>query len=357
MRYLGIDWSRKTSTFNVGDASGKRLARGEVCNDVGEFRQLVRKWRDEEGIRVVIEVGGRTFKWSRAMQEEGADVFIVETHQNALIRESTRKTDHRDALQLREQGRLNMLPPDGVPVPSEQEEELRLLLKARANAVAERTAISNKAVRIADYYGFYMARSACTTDKGWRLLLGKSLEWSELHQLLLKQLYERYCLNRQHLALLEEEFERHCQTPALERKATLLRSVPGIGPVTTWAILARIADVHRFPNARKLVRYCGLAPSQRQSGNYHGGGRLSKNGNALLRGYLTQAAVGVITSKDTTNPLRLWYEEVKKRRGWKKARVALARKLLTVAYGVLKYERPFDPELLRQEERKDKQAA
>lgn len=349
MRYLGIDWSRKTSHFNVGDQAGKRLKQGSIDNQVESFRRLIREWKDQEGIIVVIESGGRTFKWARAMEQEGADVFVLETHQNALIRESTRKTDSRDALQLREQARLGMLPPDRVPIASEKEEQLRLLLKARANAVAERTALSNRAVGIADYYGFYMAKGACTVDTGWKVLLGQSLDWSEVHQLLIKQLYEQYYLNQQQLAVLEDELSLRCSEPEVEKKAVLLRTIPGVGKVTTWSICARVGDIQRFSNSRKLVRYAGLAPSQRQSGNMRGGGRITKSGNALLRGCLVQAAGAIIQSKDNSNPLRIWYEQVKKRRGWKKARVALARKLLTVIYGVLKSERPFDASYLRME--------
>jgi transposase len=351
MRYLGIDWSRKTSTFDVSDAKGKRLKKGELDNSEESFRRLVRDWKDNEGIRVLIEVGGRVFKWARAMEAEGADVYVLETHQNALIRESTRKTDRRDALQLREQRRLGMVPPDRVPIPEEEEEQLRLLLNARSKAVSRRTAISNQAIRHADSYGLYLYRSACTTDKGWKIIFGHACEWDVAQQLLLKHLYDQFKLIQEQILVLEEELERRCcATPAMAKKVGLLRSIPGVGRVTTWTILARVGDVRRFANSRKLVRYAGLAPSQRQSGNFRGGGRLTKSGNALLRAYLTQAALGIIQSKRANNPLRIWYEQVKKRRGWKKARVALARKILTVAYGVLKHERAFDPRLLEPKE-------
>jgi hypothetical protein len=55
MRYLGIDWSRKTSTFDLSDANGKRLQRGEIANDPDAFKEFVEKWKDEEGLFVVIE--------------------------------------------------------------------------------------------------------------------------------------------------------------------------------------------------------------------------------------------------------------------------------------------------------------
>jgi transposase len=272
----------------------------------------------------------------------------METHGNALIRESIRKTDRRDASQLREQGRLSMLPPHGVYCPTQAEEELRTLIHSRAKAVRDRTAISNRTTRVSDKYGLYLSRGACCADRGWELLFERSSNWSLSDQLLLKQYFEQYQILQKQIEALEQEIRnRAAEEAALSRNVELLRTIPGIGLVTSHALATRIGDLRRFSGSRKLSAYCGLAPTQRQSGTFQGGGRLSKkSGNSLLRAYLTQAALGVIQSKDAGNPLKIWYEQVKKRRGWKKARVALARKILTVSYGVLKSGKPFNPDML-----------
>ena len=70
-------------------------------------------------------------------------------------------------------------------------------------------------------------------------------------------------------------------------------------------------------------------------------------GNSLLRGYLTQVAVAVLRSRCTDAlPLQFWYERLRKKKGWRTARVALARKMTAIAFGVLKTNRPFDPGMI-----------
>ncbi len=345
MRYLGMDLSRKTSTFYVSDARGKKIASGTIENLVSAFESLVHKHKDGDGLKVAIETGNGVFKYARAMRKAGAEVFVVDTYQNALIRESSKKTDKLDAKQLCEQLRKEQLPPKPVYIPTEEEEELRFLVKNRATLVKERTMLSNQTVRIGDRHAYHMKKSALSSTPAWHLLMDKASGWHRDERLSIQHAYERFLLLQKQIHELDNEIATRRKT-TFAKQENLLETIPGLGPVTKAAIIARFGNIDRFTNSRELCRYTGLAPSIRQSGNFGGRGGISKQGNALLRSYLTQAALAIILRKNEDDPLYRWYLRVQRRRGWKKARIALARKLTAIIFGVLKHERPYSPEML-----------
>ena len=108
-------------------------------------------------------------------------------------------------------------------------------------------------------------------------------------------------------------------------------------------MIGQVEDISRFHSARELCRYVGLTCAVRQSGKTMHMGHINKCGNGRLRGYMTQAALHLLRHAQSDDPLVKWYMQVKSRRGWRKARVALARKLVAVCYGILKHRTPYDP--------------
>jgi transposase len=113
-----------------------------------------------------------------------------------------------------------------------------------------------------------------------------------------------------------------------------LMTLPGVSEVTATAMLAAIGDVSRFPTAGHLVGYLGLSPRVRQSGiepAKHG--RISKQGPGPVRGLLVEAAWHAARS---TGPLHAFHQRVAARRGANIATVAVARKLVVVAFHMLR---------------------
>lgn len=128
--------------------------------------------------------------------------------------------------------------------------------------------------------------------------------------------------------------------PDLKRQATLLTSIPGIGPATTASLLALLGDVQRFATKKHATSFVGLCPAERQSGQYRRQTRLSKTGDRLLRKALYMPAL--VAWKH--NPaIRALCERLKAKGKNGKAIVCAAmRKLLCMAYGVLKSGLPYD---------------
>jgi len=110
----------------------------------------------------------------------------------------------------------------------------------------------------------------------------------------------------------------------------LLMSVPGVGPVTAMSFAATIDDPGRFANARAAGAYAGLTSRRYQSGEMDISGRISKQGDSLLRSALYEAANVLMTRVRKGHPIKTWALRLKAKKGAKKAKVALARKLAVV---------------------------
>jgi transposase len=140
--------------------------------------------------------------------------------------------------------------------------------------------------------------------------------------------------------LIREHINQH---PRLKQQSELLESIPGIAQSTAALLLAEITDITQYRSARQVAAYAGLVPRERQSGtSVRGRTRLSKIGNARLRRALYFPA---ITALRCSPFFQQWAEGLQERGKSKMSVIcAVMRKLVHIAYGVLKTEQPFDPQ-------------
>jgi transposase len=133
------------------------------------------------------------------------------------------------------------------------------------------------------------------------------------------------------------------QHPGLRQQRDLLTSIPGIGETTAALLLAELPHLKQYRSARQVAALAGLVPRERQSGSsVKGRVRLSKIGNARLRKALYFPA---ITALRCSPFMQQWANGLRERGKSKLSVVgAVMRKLLHLAYGVLKTNQPFDPE-------------
>jgi transposase len=141
----------------------------------------------------------------------------------------------------------------------------------------------------------------------------------------------------------EEQIKKHINNhPDLKRQRDLLDSIPGVGETTAALFLAEIIDFKQYKNARQVAAFAGLVPREKRSGtSIRGKVRLSKIGNARLRKALYFPA---ITALRCSEYFKQWAEGLRQRGKCKMAVIgAIMRKLIHLAYGVLKTGKPFDP--------------
>ncbi len=140
--------------------------------------------------------------------------------------------------------------------------------------------------------------------------------------------------------LIRQHIDNH---PQLKEQSQLLDSIPGIAQTTAATLLAEITDIKQYRSARQVAAYAGLVPRQHLSGSsVRGRTRLSKIGNARLRRALYFPAV---TALRCSPFFQAWAKGLQERGKCKMSIIgAVMRKLVHLAYGVLKTGKPFDPE-------------
>jgi transposase len=141
----------------------------------------------------------------------------------------------------------------------------------------------------------------------------------------------------------EEEIQNHIdQTPGLKKNQDLLITIPGIGEKSSAQLLAEIGEVSSFEGAPQLAAYAGLNPKGFSSGSsVHKKTRISKQGRSELRSCLYMPAVVAMTYNPVIRSLK---ERLHERKLPTMAIIAASmRKLLHIAFGVLKTQKPFDP--------------
>jgi transposase len=145
--------------------------------------------------------------------------------------------------------------------------------------------------------------------------------------------------------LLRDHINQH---PRLKQQKELLDSIPGIAETTAAHLLAEITEITQYRSARQVAAYAGLVPRERQSGtSVRGRTRLSKIGNARLRRALYFPAITAIRCSPF---FKAWAKGLQERGKSKMSVIcAVMRKMVHIAYGVLKTGKPFDPEWTRKE--------
>lgn len=157
-----------------------------------------------------------------------------------------------------------------------------------------------------------------------------------------EQLQQHIAFIDAQLAQLKIQIKDHLKRfPHLKREVDLLKSIPGIGDLTAWRLLAEIGNLSRFADIRQIVAFVGLDPTRHESGrSVRGGHHISRKGRASLRAALYMPAL----TAQRYNPVLQAFAQRLKANGKlpKQIVVAVMRKLLHLAYGILKSGQPFD---------------
>ena len=138
-------------------------------------------------------------------------------------------------------------------------------------------------------------------------------------------------LNRE-IKILEKVIEMRVKD---NKDVQLLQTIDGVGPIVASAFVAAIDNPNRFKNCRAVPAYFGLTPRQYASGETQFMGRISKCGNAYVRSLLFEAATCILTRTTMWSKLKAWGLKIQRKHGYRKAAIAVARKLAIIMYRML----------------------
>ena len=252
------------------------------------------------------------------------------------------KTNWLDSQMLSEHLRGGQL--KSVHVPSEPYRQLRHLIQLRDTFVKDAVAMKLriKAMLTLEGLEFPLAPPGSQWSFIVRAKL-KKLSCSGPLRFKLDRLLESLeSSEKQALQTIREIRRFYQQDPELCQAIEHLKSISGIGEIVASHLLARIGDPQQIAHVRQLGGFLGLAPTERSTGERVARGSITRSGDGRLRSKLIQAAWSAIRQDPE---LREFYRSVYQRhprdRAARKAIVAVARKLTTRIYAVLKQRRPY----------------
>jgi transposase len=326
MVHVGVDLDKRSSQIAVLSEDGEIVQR-RLMNDAEGLERFFAQLPPQTPI--AIEASGTWWWLVDLIERLGHYPVLSHPKQTKAIAAARLKNDRVDAERLALLLRGDLLPT--VWIPPAALREARELVRHRIQLVWVRGVVRNRLLAM-------LARRNLqpTSGKSWLTQRGQR----ELRQLPLTEAPGRIrddcaallpTLDTQIRRLDAELVARWGGDSRVQR----LMTIPGIGPFIAIVLVLELGDIRRFAHAKQVASYVGLTPRVRSSGGRVRAGHISKEGNRLLRWVLVLAATQAIRRP---GPLRAWFHAVKKRRGKKVARVALARRLAEIVFHVWKEE-------------------
>ncbi|KYG04544.1 hypothetical protein BE21_46225 [Sorangium cellulosum] len=332
MDYVGLDVHKDAVEAAVIDEAGKLRRRVRFPCTREELVRFAKRYLGPNA-RVALEATSHTWSIVEVLRPLAAEIVVSNPLRTRAIADAKVKTDKVDALVLAQLLRADYLP--RVWQPDQATQGRRRLTNRRASLVADRTRVKNRIHAVLHQRLIHPMVNELFGTKGraWLATLeldgaGRAALDSELR--LLGQLESE-------LSRLDEELAVDGYD---EPRVRLLMTLPGVDVAVAQTLLAALGDIQRFRSPDHAASYLGLVPSTYQSGDpehvYHG--RITKQGKGQARWMLVQAAQHV---GNHPGPLGNFFRRLAKRKNRNVAVVATARKLVTIAYHMLKNNEPY----------------
>lgn len=322
--YAGLDVSVKETSVCILDETGEVCRELKVPShpeDLAEVLQGPSLPLD----RIGLEAGPLSQWLFSGLAAAGLPAICIETrHAKAFLKAQVNKTDRNDARGIAQMMRVNLFRPVHVKTLSSQKR--RMLLTARKLLQEKAIAIENDMRGLLRNFGLKVGIVGTVGfDARIRELVEDMADVAIIIEPLLtarQKLRDTFmALHRQLLMVVRDD--EVCRR---------LMTIPGVGPVTCLAFTSTIDVPARFRNSKAVGPSLGLTPRLNQSGESHRVGRISLCGDTMMRTLLYEAAQAMLTRVQKWSWLKAWAMNVAKRRGLRKAIVALARRLSVIMH-------------------------
>jgi transposase len=331
--YIGLDVSMKETAVSIR-RDGKRIWRGKCASDPAVIANLLRK-HAPSAKRVIFETGPLSVWFYHALCAEGLPAICIDArHAKAALDMAANKTDANDADGLAHLAEVGFY--REVRVKGFDSMLTRTLVSARTRLVRITTELSNQIRGLMKTFGLVVpAGKGSKFDEHVRALLD---DQKDLAAIVLPVL-EAW----RSMRLRAAELGRQLIAKARKSEACqLLMSIPGVGTVTATSFTTAIEDPNNFKKSRSVGAWLGLTTRRYQSGQVDYDGHISRRGDRHVRSLLYEAATVILTRSSAESGLRTWGLALKERLGFKRAAVAVARKLAVTMHAMLRSGEMFD---------------
>jgi transposase len=333
--YVGMD-VHKDSWHVTARSADKEIFNGRLPSQYNALQSLFDRFGGCT-FQVAYEAGPCGFWLYDKLITDGIETIVVPPSLIPIESGNRVKTDKRDSRKLAQLLERNML--KKVHVLTEEERAHRELVRTRRQIVEHRSSVARQIKSKLLFHGIE------TPFSGRHAWSGLYLRWlKELvctHKVLnislgfLIELYEHLTLQIKNITQKVMELLKN---EKYARKVALLQSIPGIGKLVAIQILVELQDVSRFPSAEKIASFVGLTPSEYSTGQSIRQGQITRCGNKRVRTSLVEGS-WILIYRDPA--MKLKYERLKKRKGAKKAIIALARNLIIRIRKILLSNEPY----------------
>lgn len=332
--YAGLDVSDKATQVCVVDGSGGLVWEGFCATDPEVLASVLRK-RAAGLVRVVLETGPlSTFLYHGLAERKVPVVCVCARHAKGVLSARVNKSDVHDAEGLAQMARTGWF--KEVRIKQEATHIDRAALKIREQLIEARQGMAGQLRGLLKLFGLRLGK--VTTPNKRRERLGALFEQRPELQALFLPLIEALEALEVQIARSSRQLEA---AAAADPVAARLMSAPGVGPICALTFKTSIEDPARFERGEDVGAFAGLAPRRSQSGERDVKGRISKAGDPMLRSALYEAANSLLSRVKRPCALRDWGLQLAERKGPKRARVAVARKLAVLLHRLWQSQTEF----------------
>lgn len=331
---IGIDLAKNTfALYGLGP-------RGQC----GWKRKVRRKQLLEHLVRlepctVALEACGSSHYWARQIRDMGHQVELLPPqHVKGYLR--GQKNDYNDAQAIAEASEHGRIRP--VPIKGAEQQDEQMLHKLRRGVSTERTRISNQLRGLLAEYGVILPQGIAALRRELPLALGDAENGlTDRARQLLNRQYERFLAVEEELAWYDEQVKRMAKQ---DETCQRLQAIPGVGEVVASLLKGWMGDGRQFRRGRDAAAALGLIPRQNSTGGKDILLGISKRGDPYMRAQLVHGARAVVARADRkADRLSLWIQRLKAERGFNKATVALANKLVRIAWVIIARGECYQP--------------
>lgn len=344
---VGIDLAKNTFSVCVMSSAGRVVVRKQLSR--GQLFEWVICHSD--GV-IAMEACGGAHYWARRFEGASRGVRIL-PGQFVKPFVKSNKNDDIDAEAICEAAWRPQM--RFVATRSEEQQDLQSLHRIRERHVRQRTALANEIRGLLLEYGIVLSKGISHIRRDLpRIMEGHGVQHSQTWRAIFGELYEEFCgLDRR----VDEHDQRLAAIAKSDEVCQRLLKIPGVGELSSTAIVAAVGNAKEFTNGRQFAAWLGLTPKQYTTGGKMRLGGISKRGDRYLRKLLVQgalsAAIAAERRRNHKDPLRRqlnktqqWLFKVAERRGTRRAVVALANKTARRIWVVLSGQEFRQPEEL-----------
>ena len=331
--HIGVDLHQRFCYLTAVDASGKTLKQSQVVNEGAALRAWLQQVPGPR--HVVVEASGFWPAFARAVAPEADKLVMLHPQRVKAIASARLKNDKVDSATLAHLSRADLLPEAWMA--NQRTQQVRLLTRLRITLGQQRAKAKNQLQAVLHQEGFLKPVTDVFGKKGRAWLAGLAL--SPAARVVVEVWLQ--VIDQMDGAILEQETALKKMAEA-DARARWLQTVPGIGAYSAMVILGEVGEIERFGTKRALASYAGLTPSVRESAGKRKRGGIGHHGSGTLRWIMLQVAQVACRHSPAA---KAWYVRLKQRKPAQVALIALARKLLTAVWALLRHGVCFDESL------------